>query len=63
MVERISTFFKESRDEWRHVNWPTREEGIYLTMIVIGFSLVLAVFLGLFDYIFYYLLRVYIIKA
>ena len=34
------------------MNWPTRQEAIRLTSVVIGISLGLAVFLGLFDYLF-----------
>jgi len=48
----IKKFFAESRQELRHVNWPTRSEAVRLTSIVIGLSLGLALFLGLFDYLF-----------
>ena len=52
MFDRIKKFFGEVRQELRHVNWPTREEAIRLTAIVIGISIGLALFLGLFDFIF-----------
>ena len=52
MLERIKKFLSESRQELRHVNWPTRAEAVRLTGIVIGMSLGLAVFLGSFDFIF-----------
>lgn len=52
MFGRIKQFFIESRQELGHVNWPTRQEAIRLTAIVIGMSLVIAAFLGAFDYIF-----------
>jgi len=48
----LSTFLKEARQEFRHVNWPTRNEAMRLTAIVIGISLGLAFFLGAFDFIF-----------
>jgi preprotein translocase subunit SecE len=48
----IKKFFAESRQELRHVNWPTRAEAVRLTSIVIGLSLGLALFLGFFDYVF-----------
>lgn len=60
MVEKIKRFFTESRQEIRHVNWPTRPEAVRLTSVVIGLSLALAVFLGLFDYLFTYLVRLLI---
>jgi preprotein translocase SecE subunit len=42
----------ESRQELQHVNWPTRDEAVRLTSIVIGIALVLSTFLGFFDYLF-----------
>ncbi len=60
MFARIKRFFSESRTELRHVNWPTRKEAVRLTSIVIGISLGLAVFLGAFDYLFTYLIRIFI---
>ncbi|MEK7193370.1 MAG: preprotein translocase subunit SecE [Patescibacteria group bacterium] len=52
MIKKIKNFLEEARQEWRHVNWPTRQEAMYLTAVVVGLSLILAVFLGAFDYIF-----------
>ena len=52
MFQRIKNFFAESKQELHHVNWPTREEAMRLTSIVIGISVGLSLFLGLFDYIF-----------
>lgn len=57
MVTRLKKFFAEARQEFRHVNWPTREEAIRLTMVVIGLSLGLAAFLGAFDFLFSFALR------
>ncbi|HVM77143.1 MAG TPA: preprotein translocase subunit SecE [Candidatus Paceibacterota bacterium] len=62
MFDRIKHFFIESRNELRHVNWPTRQEAIRLTGIVIGLSLSLAVFLGACDYLFTYIMRTFIVK-
>ncbi len=62
MFAKIKTFFAESRTELRHVNWPTRQEAIRLTSIVIGISLGLAVFLGAVDYLFTYLLKSFIAR-
>ncbi|MCL5733124.1 MAG: preprotein translocase subunit SecE [Patescibacteria group bacterium] len=52
MFKKISNYFKEAKQEFSHLNWPSREEAIRLTSVVIGFSLILAAFLGFFDYIF-----------
>ncbi|PIY96921.1 MAG: preprotein translocase subunit SecE [Candidatus Kerfeldbacteria bacterium CG_4_10_14_0_8_um_filter_42_10] len=48
---RIFRYFKESKDELRKVIWPTRAEAIKHTLIVIGVSAGVAVFLGLADYL------------
>ena len=61
MFTGIKKFFAESRQELKHVNWPTRKEAIRLTMIVIGIALSLAVFLGAFDYLFSYLIKNFVI--
>lgn len=61
MVLGIKKFFAESRQELRHVNWPTRQEAIRLTLIVIGMSVALAVFLGAFDYLFSSIMKSFII--
>ena len=60
MLERIQKFLRESREEWRHLNWPTRAEAMRLTAIVIGISVGLAVFLGFFDFIFSYILQTFV---
>ncbi|MDQ1284341.1 MAG: Protein translocase subunit SecE [Patescibacteria group bacterium] len=44
------------------VNWPSREQTINYTLIVIGISIALAVFLGGWDYFFEYLLKTFILK-
>jgi preprotein translocase subunit SecE len=61
MFGSIKKFFLEARQELRHVNWPTRKEAVRLTAIVIGIALVLALFLGAFDYLFSFLMKNYIL--
>lgn len=62
MIARLRTFFGESRQEFRHVNWPTRAQALRLTLVVVVVSLAVTAFLGGFDYLFAYLLRVFILK-
>lgn len=57
----IKRFFEESRQEIRHVNWPTRAEAIRLTAIVIFIALGLAVFLGFFDWLFTNLVKGFVL--
>ena len=56
MFARLTSFLKESRQEFQHVNWPTRKETTRMVLVVIGLSLAVAVFLGAIDYFFLYLL-------
>ncbi len=62
MWNRLKNFFAEARQELRHVNWPTRQEAVRLTGIVIGISVGIAVFLAIFDYLFTYVLQILISK-
>ncbi|MBI4086171.1 MAG: preprotein translocase subunit SecE [Candidatus Liptonbacteria bacterium] len=63
MIDKIKKFFEETRLEFRHVNWPSRNEAARLTMVVVILSLCLAAFLGAFDYLFTYLLRIFVVKT
>ncbi|MFC1629800.1 preprotein translocase subunit SecE [Patescibacteria group bacterium] len=51
IFERIITFLKEVRLEMKKVNWPTRQETLKYTLIVIGVSAAVASFLGAIDFI------------
>jgi len=57
MFKKAVKFLKESRQEFKRVNWPTREETVRYTLIVIGISVAVAVYLGLLDYIFTNILK------
>jgi preprotein translocase subunit SecE len=45
-------YFKDVRAEMRHVSWPTKRQAVVYTVVVIAVSLVTAVYLGLWDYVF-----------
>jgi len=57
MFARFSNYIKETRQELYKVNWPTRAQAIQSTLMVIGISIGVALFLGGFDYLFAALLR------
>jgi len=61
MFDKIITFLKEVKLEMKKVNWPTREETIRYTLIVIGVSAIVAAFLGTLDFIFTTLLEKFIL--
>jgi len=48
----IPQFLREVQIELRRVNWPSREETIRYTLIVIGLSAAIAALLGAFDFAF-----------
>jgi preprotein translocase subunit SecE len=48
----IAQYLRETREELRKVTWPTREEAVNLTVIVMVVTFTMAAILGLFDFIF-----------
>ena len=58
---KITTFLKEVRLEIKKVNWPTRKETFRYTIIVIGVSLGVAIFLGTLDFVFKTLITKFIL--
>jgi len=63
LVEKIKTFFADARLEFKHVNWPTRQEAARLTGVVIFISIAIAIFLGAFDELFSLGLRMFFLKV
>jgi preprotein translocase subunit SecE len=61
-MDKILQFLREAKAELMKVNWPTKAQTINYTLIVIGISIAVAIFLGGLDYFFEYLLRVFVIK-
>jgi preprotein translocase subunit SecE len=53
----IIRFFTEAKGELMKVNWPTREQLIRYTVLVVVISLAVAVFLGALDTLFGYLVE------
>ena len=43
-------FLKEVQTELKKVVWPTREQTIRLTAIVVGVSLIVGLYVGVLDY-------------
>ena len=58
---RITTFLKEVKVELKKVNWPTKQETTKYTLIVIGVSLAVMIFLGGLDFLFTWLIGKYIL--
>lgn len=51
-MSKLTNYFKETKAELNHVNWPTRSETISFTLVVVLLSGLIAYFLGFFDYVF-----------
>ena len=51
-MAKITEYLKGSIEEMKKVTWPTKKEAKNYTLLVIGISLGVAVFLGLLDFIF-----------
>ena len=47
----IVRYYRETIGELRKVSWPTREEALHLTRIVILVLIVMAIFLGFVDWV------------
>ena len=61
MFSRLINYIKGTRTELKSVSWPTKKQTINFTLLVIAFSLGVAVFLGVFDALFSWLLKTFIL--
>jgi preprotein translocase subunit SecE len=51
---KIIKFLRETKEELTRVSWPNRETVVKHTLLVVGVSLVLAIYLGAADLLFTY---------
>jgi len=51
-MSKITEYLKETKTELKHVIWPTKNQTFYYTLIVIILSVIIAYYLGVFDFIF-----------
>jgi preprotein translocase subunit SecE len=49
-------YLKDTKDEISRISWPTRKQAVTYTVLVVGISVVLALLLAFFDFIFGYAL-------
>ena len=59
MVSPLS-FLRQTQDELRKVTWPTRNEVMRLTVVVIVVSIIVGLFIGGLDFVFTSLLQILI---
>jgi len=58
---KIKDYLQETRAELIHVSWPTRNQAIAYTVVVIVISFAVAFYLGAFDYLFQMLLQKFVL--
>ncbi len=51
-MERFSNYLRAVVAELKHVTWPTQRQAVIYSALVIGISMVVALLLGAFDFIF-----------
>lgn len=47
----LITYLKDTQGELNHVSWPTRNQTIAFTVVVVLISIFISFFLGFFDYL------------
>lgn len=60
MLHKVTSFLTDVRSEFARVIWPTRDELVDSTTVVIVFSVAFAIFVGLFDLVLSYVRSVFI---
>ncbi len=53
-MKKIRKFFKESMQELKKLNWPTQDEVILSTKVVVISVIIISILLGLLDYGLFY---------
>ena len=56
----FSKYFNETIIELKKVSWPSREDTIQMTVLVIGVSAIVALYLGGLDFIFTQLMKLFL---
>jgi len=54
----VATYLREAWTEIKKVSWPSKKETRAYTWLVIGISLIVALYLGALDYVFNWLLEI-----
>ena len=62
VVVRMSTYLREVWIELNRVNWPTRRELTSSTMVVLLVLVALAIYLGIFDYLYTVIIKRWLLR-
>lgn len=51
-MDQLTKYFRDTAAELKQVTWPTQQQALMYTGLVIGISAVVALYIGVFDYLF-----------
>lgn len=51
-MSKLTDYIKDTKSEMKHVSWPTKNQTVNFTTVVIGISIFVAILLGVFDYLY-----------
>ncbi len=57
----LKSYIQETRGEMKHVSWPTYRQTVVYTLLVIGVSIAVSIYLGFFDFVFSKLIEVFVL--
>jgi preprotein translocase SecE subunit len=57
----LTQYIRDTRAELVNVKWPTRKQALAFTLMVVGVSIMVSLFLGFFDYLFSLVIQKFII--
>jgi len=51
-MDGVIKYFRDTAAEMKQVKWPTKQQALIYSVLVIAISVVVSLFLGAFDYVF-----------
>ena len=61
-MDKISSFLKDVKIELSKVSWPTKDQTVKYTLVVLVLSFAIAIFLGAWDWVLQLILNKFVIK-
>jgi preprotein translocase subunit SecE len=61
-MKKITQFLKEVRQELSKVSWPSKNQTLFYTFVVVISALILAIFLGFLDFLFEWSINYFILN-
>lgn len=51
-MNKLVNYLRDTKAELKHVSWPTQKQASVFTALVVAISILVSIYLGVFDYIF-----------